>query len=92
MKDKGGVVGHWLVSLNSLDDEQKYISRLKPDESYMVEGPDFIPTGFPPVVFLCTRDADELEIRSIRAIVMGTKNRRNGITQQGKDEHNDRTD
>jgi hypothetical protein len=38
MKDKSGVVGHWLVSLDSLDDEQKYISRLKPDESYMVEG------------------------------------------------------
>ena len=38
MKDKDGVIGHWLVSLGDLDDQQKYIAALKPDESYMVEG------------------------------------------------------
>ena len=38
MKDKDGVIGHWLVSLGDLDDQQKYIAALKPEESYMVEG------------------------------------------------------
>lgn len=32
------VGGHWLVSLADLDDQQKYIASLRPDESYMVEG------------------------------------------------------
>lgn len=32
------VAGHWLVSLADLDDEQKYIAALRPDESFMVEG------------------------------------------------------
>lgn len=29
---------HWLVSLADLDDEQKYIAALRPQESYIVEG------------------------------------------------------
>lgn len=32
------VSNHWLVSLADLDDQQKYIAALKPDESYIVEG------------------------------------------------------
>lgn len=33
-----GVIEHWLVSLGALDDQQKYILSLRPEESYMVEG------------------------------------------------------
>ena len=32
------VGGHWLVSSAVLDDQQKYIAALRPEESYMVEG------------------------------------------------------
>lgn len=32
------VSNHWLVSLADLDDQQKYIASLKPNESYIVEG------------------------------------------------------
>lgn len=32
------ISNHWLVSLADLDEQQKYIASLKPDESYIVEG------------------------------------------------------
>lgn len=38
MSDKFNTAGHWLVSLEKLDEQQKYIAALKPGESYMVEG------------------------------------------------------
>lgn len=38
MAEQQRVNGHWLVSLADLDQQQKYIAGLRPDESYMVEG------------------------------------------------------
>lgn len=38
MENQENIGGHWLVSLADLDDQQKYIAALRPEESYMVEG------------------------------------------------------
>lgn len=38
MPNENIVPSHWLISLDKLDDQQKYIAALKPEESFIVEG------------------------------------------------------